>query len=86
MILRLDGLVQVWVPSLNNATLKLDPLYFVWQNEPVDASHTQKGQRYVIVTRCIRVIQLCSGAIIELFGWPYNDVKKVPASFKLFKD
>jgi alpha-amylase len=58
--------VKVWAPSLKNSTLNLDPLYFVWQNQAVEAPHTQQGQK---------------GAIVELFGWPYKDVAKECETF-----
>ena len=44
-----------------DALLELDSVYFVWQNPEIDAPHTNNGQK---------------GAIVELFGWPYNDVAK----------
>jgi hypothetical protein len=41
-----DGLeITVWVPELENATLTLDPVYFVWQSVPVNRPETRDGQR-----------------------------------------
>ncbi|KAI3642433.1 hypothetical protein MP228_011988 [Amoeboaphelidium protococcarum] len=53
-----DGLT-ISVRTDSNATLLLDPMYFAWQNPSVHSPHTENGQR---------------GAIVELFGWPYEDV------------
>lgn len=39
--------------------LTLDPLYFVWDNIVPSRPETRSGQK---------------GAIVELFGWPYEDV------------
>lgn len=57
---------KVWIPSLENATLELDPVYFIWQNARVHSQHTENGQR---------------GAIVELFGWPYKDIAKECETF-----
>ncbi|KAG2179650.1 hypothetical protein INT44_006498, partial [Umbelopsis vinacea] len=52
--------VVATIPSLN-ATLTLDPLYFIWDKQSVNVAATNNGQKV---------------AIVELFGWPYNDVAK----------
>ncbi|KAI8579463.1 hypothetical protein K450DRAFT_210259 [Umbelopsis ramanniana AG] len=52
--------VVATIPALN-ATLTLDPLYFIWDKQSVNVSATNNGQKV---------------AIVELFGWPYNDVGK----------
>lgn len=42
--------------------ITLDPTNFVWQGAPVDQpDNYKKGQK---------------GAIVELFGWPYADIKE----------
>ncbi|KAI8073295.1 glycoside hydrolase superfamily [Gongronella butleri] len=44
-----------------NATLTLEPLYFVWDKPAIDVPQTKNGQKV---------------SIVELFGWPYADVAK----------
>jgi alpha-amylase len=62
-----EGIViTIWTPDLDNSTLVLDPLYFTWQSPEVIAPHTKQGQR---------------GAIVELFGWPYQDVAQECSTF-----
>jgi alpha-amylase len=54
--------LSITVTSSSGKTLVLEPLNFVWQNADVAAvQKTYDGQK---------------GAIVELFGWPYNDVAK----------
>ncbi|KAI5786947.1 alpha amylase [Pyronema domesticum] len=54
--------LSITVTSSSGKTLVLEPLNFVWQNADVTAvQKTYDGQK---------------GAIVELFGWPYNDVAK----------
>ncbi|KAJ3066231.1 hypothetical protein HK102_007702, partial [Quaeritorhiza haematococci] len=41
------------------AYLTLDPFYFIWDIPQINRPETNNGQK---------------GAIVELFGWPYNDI------------
>ena len=42
-------------------TITLEPLNFIWQGAPINQGAQYKGGQ--------------KGAIVELFGWPYADVK-----------
>ncbi|KAF8534912.1 glycoside hydrolase superfamily [Trichophaea hybrida] len=55
--------LPITVTSANGKQLVLEPLNFIWQNVPLTAAQSSftGGQK---------------GAIVELFGWPYNDVAK----------
>lgn len=54
-----DGLTITVYGSLGSQLL-LDPLYFMWENVAVNAQNLFNGGQ--------------KGALVELFGWPYNDV------------
>jgi len=58
-----SGGMVITVTSSDGATLVLDPLYFMWENAPITGgqSNFNNGQK---------------GAIVELFGWPYDDIAK----------
>ncbi|KAJ3307425.1 hypothetical protein HDV03_000073 [Kappamyces sp. JEL0829] len=43
----------------SDATLVLDDFYFYWDQPAINRAETLNGQK---------------GAIVELFGWPYNDI------------
>ncbi|KAH6914464.1 alpha amylase [Coprinopsis sp. MPI-PUGE-AT-0042] len=59
----LQGTLAVAVTSSDGKKLELDPLNFVWQHQPLSAAQSSfnNGQK---------------GGIVELFGWPWNDVAK----------
>ncbi|KAI9143436.1 glycoside hydrolase superfamily [Paraphysoderma sedebokerense] len=50
--------IKVFSPQTEQ-TLELDEIYFTWMNPAVNAPHTKDGRK---------------GAIVELFGWPFNDI------------
>jgi alpha-amylase len=58
-----SGTLAITVTSASGKTLVLEPLNFIWQNVALSAAQStfNSGQK---------------GAIVELFGWPYNDVAK----------
>jgi alpha-amylase len=53
--------LSITIVGSDGSSLKLDEVYFVWQNVPIkqDSNKFENGQK---------------GAIIELFGWPYKDI------------
>lgn len=55
------GALAITVASASGKTLVLDPLNFIWQNNPLSGAQStfSNGQK---------------GGIVELFGWPYNDI------------
>jgi alpha-amylase len=55
--------LAITITSSSGKQLELEPLNFIWQNAPVNITRGtfNNGQK---------------GAIVELFGWPYNDVAK----------
>lgn len=55
------GSLAITITSASGKTLVLDPLNFIWQNSPLVGAQSgfDDGQK---------------GGIVELFGWPYNDV------------
>lgn len=55
------GTLAITVTSASGKTLVLDPLNFIWQNSPLAGAQSgfDNGQK---------------GGIVELFGWPYNDI------------
>lgn len=53
-----SGGLKVIVYGSGGSTLTLDPLYFLWEAPAIRNAPTD-GQK---------------GAIVELFGWPYNDI------------
>ncbi|KAL7273623.1 hypothetical protein RUND412_003498 [Rhizina undulata] len=55
------GTLTISVTSGNGKSLVLEPLNFIWQNAALTAAQSDftGGQK---------------GGIVELFGWPYNDV------------
>lgn len=55
------GALAITVTSASGKTLVLDPLNFIWQNNPLTGAQStfSNGQK---------------GGIVELFGWPYNDI------------
>ena len=59
----LTSTLAITVTSAGGKTLVLEPLNFVWQNVALTAAQStfSSGQK---------------GAIVELFGWPYNDIAK----------
>lgn len=54
------GGLTVTVYGSLGSQLVLDPLYFMWENSAVNAQTSFNGGQ--------------KGALVELFGWPYNDV------------
>ena len=58
-----SGTLTVAVTSASGKKLVLEPLNFIWQNLALSAAQSDfsDGQK---------------GAIVELFGWPYNDIAK----------
>ncbi|KAI8899927.1 glycoside hydrolase superfamily [Globomyces pollinis-pini] len=44
-----------------DSTITLDDFYFYWDKPAINLPNTKNGQK---------------GAIVELFGWPYNDIAK----------
>jgi alpha-amylase len=57
------GTLAITVTTSSGKSLVLEPLNFIWQNVALTAAQStfDTGQK---------------GAIVELFGWPYNDVAK----------
>ncbi|CAZ83956.1 unnamed protein product [Tuber melanosporum] len=57
------GQLEITVTGSDGSSLVLEPLNFFWQNAPLSAAQStfSDGQK---------------GGIIELFGWPYDDVAK----------
>lgn len=55
--------LEITVVSQGGKTLVLEPLNFIWQNAALTTAQStfSGGQK---------------GGIVELFGWPYNDVSK----------
>lgn len=53
--------LAITITSASGKTLVLDPLNFIWQNNALTAAQSTftNGQK---------------GGIVELFGWPYNDI------------
>lgn len=58
-----SGTLAITVTSAGGKKLVLEPLNFIWQNVALSGNQSDfaGGQK---------------GAIVELFGWPYNDVAK----------
>ena len=58
-----QGALPISVTSSDGKTLVLDPLDFFWQQQGLSAAQSSfnNGQK---------------GGIVELFGWPWNDVAK----------
>lgn len=56
-----SGSLAITITSASGKTLVLDPLYFIWQGNALTAAQSTftNGQK---------------GGIVELFGWPYNDI------------
>ncbi|CUS09947.1 unnamed protein product [Tuber aestivum] len=59
----LAGKLAITVTGSDGSTLVLEPLNFIWQNAPLIAAQSRfsGGQK---------------GGIVELFGWPYDDIAK----------
>jgi len=59
----LTGQLAIRITGSNGSTLVLEPLNFIWQNAPLTAAQStfSDGQK---------------GGIVELFGWPYDDIAK----------
>ncbi|KAI5793155.1 glycoside hydrolase superfamily [Geopyxis carbonaria] len=59
----LTSALPITITSSSGKTLELDPINFVWQNAALTAAQStfNGGQK---------------GGIVELFGWPYNDIAK----------
>lgn len=59
----LAGQLAITVAGSNGSALVLEPLNFIWQNAPLTAAQStfSDGQK---------------GGIVELFGWPYDDIAK----------
>lgn len=55
------GSLAITITSASGKKLVLDPLNFIWQNSPLVGAQSafDSGQK---------------GGIVELFGWPYNDI------------
>jgi alpha-amylase len=54
--------VEAWSDGKKIADLKLDDLDFVWNHPSINLSgNYENGQK---------------GAIIEMFGWPYEEIAK----------
>jgi alpha-amylase len=53
--------------STSSWTLELDPVNFVWQNKAVTQPSAMNGGQ--------------KGAIVDLFGWPYDDIAQECADF-----
>lgn len=55
------GSLPITITSASGKTLVLDPLNFIWQNNPLVGAQSNfaNGQK---------------GGIVELFGWPYSDI------------
>ncbi|PWW73697.1 glycoside hydrolase family 13 protein [Tuber magnatum] len=59
----LAGQLAITITGSDGSALVLEPLNFIWQNAPLTAarSNFSDGQK---------------GGIVELFGWPYDDIAK----------
>jgi alpha-amylase len=59
----LQGTLAITVTSSDGKRLELEPLNFFWQHQSLAAAQSSfnNGQK---------------GGIVELFGWPWNDVAK----------
>lgn len=55
--------LAITISTASGKTLTLDPINFIWQSAPLTAAQStfENGQK---------------GAIVELFGWPWNDIAK----------
>lgn len=55
------GALAIVISTLGGKTLTLDPINFIFQNTALTAAQStfSNGQK---------------GGIVELFGWPYNDI------------
>lgn len=55
--------LAISITTASGKKLALDPINFIWQNAPLTAAQStfNNGQK---------------GGIVELFGWPWNDIAK----------